>query len=84
MGLKDSIGSSTRTVTMSNEQIAYLQNMRAHFQQELDRIMEYQAAQFLRYIAVESFGADPNKDIRFQYHPERETDNLIITEHIIR
>lgn len=81
--LRDSIKDHKKTVTLSGEQITFIMNINRYMQQQLDMLQERLAAECLRYMAVNDFGMDPNKDFNFEFHPERESDNLTITEKIV-
>lgn len=80
--LKDSLRDHKKTVTMSSAQVNFLTRINQRTQVMLDHLQEMQAAEFLHFLAVSEFGMDPNKDFNFEYHPELESDNLIITEKI--
>lgn len=81
--LRDSIRDHKKTVTLSAEQINFVMNINRYMQQQLDILQERLAAEVLRYLAVNDFEMDPKKDFNFEFHPERESDNLVITEKII-
>lgn len=78
--LKDSLSSNTQTVTLSVEEVNYLTHMNQYLQVKLTELQEHFAAQFLSHLAVTKFKMDPNKDFHFEYHPEKEHGNLVITE----
>lgn len=82
--LKDSLRDHNKTVTLNVHQIDYLNRIQKRTQAVLDQLMEMQAAEFLHYLAVHEFGMDPKKDFHFDYHPEKEFDNLTITETVER
>lgn len=78
--LKDTSNGTSKTVTMDLGDITFLGQMHAYMQQELDQLMERMAGMFLNYLAVSKFDMDSSKDYHFEYHPDREYDNLTITE----
>jgi hypothetical protein len=78
--LKDSLNSKTETVTLSAEEINYLSHMNQYMQAKLDEMQEHFAGLYLNYLAVNKFNMDPRKNFHFEYHPERESNNLTITE----
>lgn len=79
-GLKDSLNKKSKTVTISADDKAVLVYMHQFLQTELDMLQQRMAARFLNYLATEKFGFDGNADLRFNYDPEKEVDNLTITE----
>lgn len=78
--LKDSLSNHSKTVTLTAPQIDFLMRMNAMFQQALNEVQEKIAAEYLRQLAVDNFKMSPSKDFHFDFHPEREFDNLVITE----
>lgn len=78
--LKDSQNTTGKTVTLSAAQIQFLSNMHAYMQQQLDILMEQMAGMYLNHLSVSEFKMDPNKNYHFEFHPDREYDNLTITE----
>ena len=78
--LKGTDNNISKTGTMDLADITYLGQMHAYMQQELDTLMERMAGMFLNHVAVTKFDMNPNKDYHFEYHPDREYDNLTITE----
>lgn len=76
--LKDSLNDK-RTVTLNAADLHVLGQLNAYLQQELDLLQNRMAGMLLNYFAVEKFGMDPGKDYQFEYHPDREYDNLTIT-----
>lgn len=81
--LKDSLRDNSKTVTMNARQIMFLDRLQKRAQAAVDQLMETVAAEYLSLLAVTDFGMSANKDFHFEYHPEREVDNLTITEKII-
>lgn len=81
--LKDSLADHKKTVTMSATQINFLTRLQKRSQLALDQLMEILASEYLHYLAISEFGMDPGRDFGFEYHPEKEYDNLVITEKII-
>lgn len=78
--LKDSLNKSSKTVTISAEDKAYLVYINQVMQTELDMLQQRMAARFLNHLAVTQFGFDGGLDLRFNYDPDKDTDNLTITE----
>ena len=56
--------------------------MHVYVQSQLDILQERVAVAYLNQLAIDEFGMDPKKDFKFDYHPEKEFDNLNITETI--
>lgn len=81
--LKDSLADGSKTVTMSAAQINFLERLRKRAQASLDMLMESVASEYLHSLAIDSFGMDPGKDFQFEYHPEKEFDNLTISERVV-
>ena len=82
--LKDSLNENRKTVTLSASQIDFLNRVHQMMQLTLEQLKERVAAEYLHQLAVDQFGMDASKDFNFEFHPEREFDNLIITEKIVQ
>ena len=82
--LKDSLRDSSKTVTLTSSQLNFLSNVHNYVQSQLDILQERLAGAYLNQLAVDEFGMDPKKDFIFDFHPEKEHDNLTITEKINR
>lgn len=80
MGLKDNLNKNSKTVTVNAEDKSVLEYMNKLLQVELDMVQQRMAARFLNYLAVTKFGFEASNDLRFNYDPEKEVDNLTITE----
>lgn len=80
--LKDSLSDSSKTVTLSEEDKAFLGHVNQFIQFKLDEIQQHIAGAILSRWAVEKFGMDANKDFQFSFDPEKKIDNLVITETI--
>lgn len=78
--LKDSLNKPSQTVTLSAEDKAYLLYINQVLQTELDMLQQRIAARFLNHVAVEKFGFEGGTDLRFNYDPDKDVDNLTITE----
>lgn len=78
--LKDSLHNHSQTVTLSASEIDFLMRINAVSQQLLNEIQEKLAGEYLRMLAVDKFKMSPAKDFHFDFHPEQEFENLIITE----
>lgn len=78
--LKDSLNKPSKTVTLSPEDKAYLQYLNQVLQTELDMLQQRMAARFLNHVSVEKFGFEGGTDLRFNYDPDKDVDNLTITE----
>lgn len=80
--LKDSLSDNptSKTVTLSIDEVAYITHLQQYMQAKLTEIQEHLAGHYLSYLAVNKFELDPTKEFLFEYHPELESDNLIITE----
>lgn len=80
MGLKDNLNKNSQTVTITTEDKSILEYMNKLLQVELDMIQQRMAARFLNYLAVTKFDFDDTNNLHFNYDPEKEIDNLVITE----
>lgn len=80
--LKDSLNTApvSKTVTLSADDVLYLTHINQYAQVELTKMQEYFAGQFLAYLSIHKFEMDPTKNYTFNFHPEKESDNLTITE----
>jgi len=78
--LKDSLNKPSKIVTLSAEDKAYLLYINQVLQTELDMLQQRMAARFLNHISVEKFGFEGGTDLRFNYDPNKDIDNLMITE----
>lgn len=78
--LKDSLNDNQKTVTLTPQQVQFLGHINHYLQNTLTQLQEHFAGQYLSYLAATEFGLDANKNFHFEYHPEREYDNLVITE----
>jgi hypothetical protein len=78
--IKDNLGLGRKqVVTLEKSELEYLQQTHAMFQQELERIQQIQAANFLRFVAVNRFEYAPVCDLRFNLDMSKTEDNLEIT-----
>lgn len=82
--LRDSLQNHQKTVTLSGAQVDFLMRVNARAQEMLNQFQEAVASEYLHQLAVTQFGMNPNKDFHFEFHPEKEADNLTITERIDR
>lgn len=80
--LKDSLGGNSKTVTLSVSQIDFLMRINKHLQIMLSDLQEKMASEYLHDLAIREFGMDNTKDFSFDFHPEKEFDNLTIREKI--
>lgn len=78
--LKDSLGGNSKAVTLSPEEVQHLLHMNQYLQAQLDAIQQHMAGQFLNYVVVHRFDFPPGLDLRFNFDPAKEVDNLTITE----
>jgi hypothetical protein len=89
MALKDSLNDNqpqggvagpSQTFTLSKEDVQFLAHINAYLQAQLDAIQQHMAASYLNRIAADKFGYAPGKDLRFNFDPTKDTDNLTIQE----
>lgn len=88
MALKDSLNEDNqggvkgeaKTYTLDPQDIQFLSHLNAYLQSQLDAIQQHVAATFLNHAATTRFGYAPGKDLRFNFDPSKEKDNLTITE----
>jgi hypothetical protein len=76
--IKDSLGCK-QVVTLEKSEIEYLVQTNAFFQQELERLQQQAAANFLRFVAINRFEYAPVCDLRFNLDITKSEDNLEIT-----
>jgi hypothetical protein len=82
--LKDSLRDHKKTVTLTASQIDFLNRVHKWAQLTFEQLKEKIASEYLHELAIHEFGMDPNKDFHFDFHPEKEYDNLTITERLER
>lgn len=82
MALKDQFNenSNARTFTLDQDDVQMLAHLNQFMQSILNTVQEHVAATFLNHKAVTQFGYERGKDLRFNFDPSKEVDNLTITE----
>jgi hypothetical protein len=80
VALKDSLNDSAQTFTLNPEQVQFLAHVNKFLQSQLDVIQQHFAASFLNYVATNEFKYAPGSDLRFNFDPTKQEDNLVITE----
>lgn len=80
--LKDSLNlNESETVTLSRAEIQFLQQTAAFMQQELDRLQQAIATEYLKKIAVDRYGYNLNDKLEFKLDMKQYANNLEIIKH---
>ena len=71
-------GGSKKKYTMRGDQVIFLQGVNNYVREALEYAQQRIAADYLHNLAITEFGYAPNCDLRFNFDPTKETDNLEI------
>ena len=71
---------NTETVTLTQQEIAFLKSTAAYFQEMLDKMQQSMAVEYLKQIAVSRFEYSMNDELEFKLDMNKYSDNLEISK----
>jgi len=71
---------NTETVTLTQQEIAFLKSTAAYFQEMLDKMQQSMAVEYLKQVAVSRFEYNLNDELEFKLDMNKYSDNLEISK----